>query len=151
MVLTRDARRRRDAYRAFLQRHPHNLAAPLSSLGWLDPSRNPPASQTYDRGAYALGKAGVKIYALSLSLSLSRWNGCPRETWAWWAGGLRLGAEGEGGGCQSLQEINDVVRAGRRWVNKIRSGKCVCAAVWCVEGHVALARAAYGLGGSPPY
>ena len=85
-----------------------------------------------------------------------RWNGCPRETWAWWAGGLRLGAEGEVGGCQSPQEINDVVRTGRRWVNRIRSGKCVCAAVWCVEGRVcndvrALARAAYGLGGSPPY
>ena len=84
-----------------------------------------------------------------------RWNGCPRETWAWWAGGLRLGAEGEGGGCQSPREINDVVRTGRRWVNRIRSGKCVCAAVWCVEGRVcndvrALARAAYGLGGSPP-
>ena len=68
-----------------------------------------------------------------------RWNGCPRETWAWWAGGLRLGAEGEGGGlpesaCRNKRCRADWAAVGEQDPQReMRVCRCVVCGRACVQ------------------
>ena len=60
VVLTKDAIRRRQAYREFIMRHPR-IFNPPSDIRALDATQDPLPSKTHDRGAFELQNAGVKI------------------------------------------------------------------------------------------
>jgi hypothetical protein len=65
VMLTRDARERRVAYKRWERAHPtaaaEAWAASGAGLATLDASRDPPASPTHDMGAYNLLRAGVRV------------------------------------------------------------------------------------------
>jgi hypothetical protein len=60
VVLTKDAIKRRQAYREFIKRHPR-IFNPPSDIKWLDASQDPLPSKDHDRGAFELQNAGVKV------------------------------------------------------------------------------------------